>query len=138
MFSEISWSTYISSVVVLSAAYYLFVIVKYYREDLSQFLAGKKIAGAVNFIPKPEVFEKQNNFLLAQSLADEIRAFFNEAGNQKISKEEATASMRLLLRKNFALKDSSFKESIQNLIEKECASNFAVHLNEVELSALWN
>lgn len=155
MFTQISWSLYTIIVIVFLAGYYLFVGLKYYREDILQLLSGKTITSGdtANSTPaqppliKPdqslpklnmqETFEKQNFFQLTKSLADEIQAFLNEAGGNKITKEEVITSLQLLLSRYPALKDSSFKEFLQNLIETECETNCSVHLSEEELSALW-
>lgn len=155
MFTQISWSSYITIVVVLLAGYYFFVGFWYYRDNLLQLLSGRKITAGdtVNFtaqhpLIKPEqslhqanvqeVFEKQNLFQLTQSLSDEIQAFLNEAGRNKIHKGDVIYSLQLLLAKYPALKDSSFREFIQNLIETECETNCSIHLSDEELSVLWN
>ena len=154
MFAEISWSGYITIVVVLLAAYYFVIAIRYYRDDLFQLISGKKTTqpSTVNFTATQsqpserglhqtnmqEAFEKQNLFQLAQSLSDEIQAFLNEAGRNKLNKEEIIQSLQLLLTKYPAVRDSSFQEFIQNLIETECEANCSIHLSDEELSVLWN
>ena len=113
MFTQISWSSYITIVVVLLAGYYFFVGFWYYRDDLLQLLSGRKITAGdtVNFtaqhpLIKPEqslhqanvqeVFEKQNLFQLTQSLSDEIQAFLNEAGRNKIHKGDVIYSPAII------------------------------------------
>ncbi len=156
MFTQISWGSYTTIVVVFLACYYLFVGFKYYRTDLLQLLSGKGISPdntasftatqkQVSVKPRQslhktnlqEAFEKQDLFQLAQSLSDEIQAYLNEAGRNKVVKEESMQSLKALVGKYPLLKDSSFHEFIQNLIETEFETNFSIHLSEEELSALW-
>jgi hypothetical protein len=154
MFTQISWGSYTTIVVVLLACYYLFVGLRYYRNDLLQLLSGKKatISDSSNFTTiktnslikqKPheaymqQSVEEQNLYQLLQALSDEIHAFMNEAGNNKLNKDEITASLKILIAKYSVFKDSSFQELIQNLIVTECETYCSIHLSEEELSALW-
>ncbi|MDB5222369.1 MAG: hypothetical protein JWN83_1036 [Chitinophagaceae bacterium] len=154
MFTEISWGTYITIVIVLLAVYYLFIGFRYYRRDLSQLISGGKTgfpdkakftASKSDVIIKPrphEAFmqlsvEDQNLYQLLQSLSDEIQALLGEAGNKRLNKDEIITALKILIAKYSVLKNSSFRESIQNLIQTESETNCSIHLSEKELSELW-
>lgn len=152
MFTEISWNGYITIVIVLLAVYYLFIGLRYYRDDLLQLLSGRKFPQTdkpLTVLPSTKLdqtphqanlkqaFEKQDFFQVAQSLGDEIMAYLNEAGRDKLNKEDVMQSLRSLIAKYPPIKNSPFREVIQNLIVTECETNCSIHLSEQELSTLW-
>lgn len=132
MFTQISWSSYILTVLLLSAVYYLFIGYRYYRDDLLQLVSGKRLTthDFVSTAFRQEPLEK--------SFSDEVRAFMNEAGKNKMSKKDIMKSLQLLFKKYPTLKDTASQESIQNLIVNEYASYCSIHLSYEELSGLWN
>lgn len=81
--------------------------------------------------------EDQNLYQLLQSLSDEIQALLGEAGNNRLNKDEIITALKLLIAKYSVLRNSSLRESIQNLIQTECEMNCSIHLSEEELSVLW-
>lgn len=132
MFTQISWSSYIITVLLLSTAYYLFIGYRYYRNDLLQLVSGKRNTTNDN------VVSTQRHQPLIQSFSDEARAFMEQAGKNKLDKKEIIQSLQLLFKKYPFLKDSAFQGSVQSLIINECASYCSIHLSDEELSALWN
>jgi len=153
MFTEISWNSYITIVIVLLAVYYLFIGFRYYRSDLLQLLSGKEFTPAdrVSFMATKRIkhdqtshqanlkqaFEKQDAFQTAQSLGDEILAYLNEAGRNALNKEDVVQSLKTLSAKYPSIKDSAFLDVIQNLIITESETNCSIHFSEEELSELW-
>ncbi len=157
MFSQISWAAYIETVVYTIAIYYVFILYKYYRHDLLNILKGRhttsltevaftsagkpsaipqgNITNHVDFMPK----EDQDNgySLLVQALTDEIQAFTAEAENNEFERESILLSFQLLVGKYPSIKSSPYKESIQELIAQQCATNCSVHLSDEELDGLW-
>ena len=157
MFSQISWATYIEAVVYSIVFYYVFILYKYYRHDLSNILKGKQkptltevaftstslqptnangnVTNLVDFMPKEDHDDECSP--LVQSLTDEIQAFITEAGNNEFEREPILLSLQLLISKYPSVKSSPYKESIQKLIVQQCATNCSVHLSEEELDGLW-
>ena len=43
MFTQISWGSYLTTILILSAAYYLFLAFRYYRKDVVKILAGARL-----------------------------------------------------------------------------------------------
>jgi len=43
MFTQISWSIYVTTILILSVAYYLLVAFRYYRKDIVKIFAVKKL-----------------------------------------------------------------------------------------------
>jgi len=132
MLTQISWSSYIVTVLLLSAVYYLFIGYLYYRDDLLKLVSGKRVT-THDFVST--AFSQEP---LEQSFSDEVRAFMNEAGKNKMSKKDIMKSLQLLFKKYPTLKDSASQESIKNLIVNECASYCSIHLSDEEFSELWN
>ena len=132
MFTQISWSSYIVTVLLLSAVYYLFIGYGYYRDDLLKLVSGKRVT-THDFVST--AFRQQP---LKESFSDEVKAFMNEAAKNKMSKKDILESLQLLFKKYPTLKDSASQESIKNLIVNECASYCCIHLSDEEFSELWN
>lgn len=147
MFTQISWSAYLTTVFVLAAGYYLIIGYKYFRSDLLQLFAGRKISSSdqnsvkEDIVPVKEnmqtAFEKQDLFPLAQSCADEIQAFAGEASSSKLNNEEVQNNFRKVLGKYPVLKDSSFRDFIDNMVTSESESNLSINLTSDEVAALW-
>lgn len=72
MFTQISWSIFVTTILILSVAYYLLVTFRYYRKDIVKIFAIKKIIGGENLSMD---FRKT----MLQSFSAEIRAFLFEA-----------------------------------------------------------
>lgn len=139
MFINISWSSYFDFVAFILVAYYLFIIFRFYRSDIGHFLTPRSSEETERTFSShkeklQEAFEAQDHFQYASSLSDEIRAFLR-AGT--CDKDIILQSLKVLLVKYPSIKDSSFKEMIQNLILTECETNSSIHLSEEELRELW-
>lgn len=139
MFTDISWSSYITFMIALLAVYYLFIGFTYYRSDLLQLFSGKEFRPNQIFHQEnlQQAFQKQDMFQVSQSLGDEIMAYLSEAGRDTLNKEDILQSLKSLVAKYPSIKDSAFRDVIQNLILTESETNCSIHLSEEELSALW-
>ena len=157
MFSDISWASYIQIVAFVLTFYYAYTLYTYYRYDLQRFLKGRQNlrtnGSAVNSTNQGmDVYKNSptdhSNFmpkensdggypLLVNALADEIKAFLLEAGNNNVRRDQLLSSLQLLLSKYPSVKSSPYKDSIQKLIEQESEINCTVHLGERELEGLW-
>jgi hypothetical protein len=132
MFTQISWGSYITAALVLSACYYLLIGYRYYRNDLLQLISGKKVTA--NQVM--EAFDMNNP--LVESFSDAIEAFMNAAGKNELDKNTILKSLPILFKKYPASNDTALRESVQNLIINKCKSYCSIHLSDEELSALWN
>jgi hypothetical protein len=132
MFTQISWSSYIVTVLLLLGGYYLFIGYGYYRNDLLQLISGKRNT------TNDKLVSTQRHQTLIQLFSDEVKAFMEQAGKNKLDKKDIMQSLQLLLQKYPALKDSGLQGSVQSLIINECTSYCSIHLSDEELSGLWN
>ena len=129
MFTQISWSSYLTTILLLSAAYYLFLAFRYYRKDLVKIFAGKKNISDENLSMD---FQKP----MLKSFSVEVRAFLFEAIRNNLNKEDIMGSIQMLIRKYPGVKDRTFRNSIEHLIIEDSAAS--IHLSEQDLSELWN
>jgi len=129
MFTQISWSSYIITILLLSVAYYLFLTIRYYRKDVIKIFAARKVTGDENLLVD---FQKP----MLQSFTSEVRAFLVEAIKNNLNKEDIMQTIQMLIRKYPGVKDITFCNAIEHLIIEESAAS--IHLSEQDLSELWN
>ena len=145
MFTQISWGSYITIIVVLLIAYYFFVGFRYYRTDLLQLLSGRKtkntekaVAPLSNYKQSSkDDLKEESDYQLTESLSDDIRAFINASVENKSNNGEVINGLKRILGKYPSLKDSSFREFIQNIIISESEANLSLHFSPEEAAALW-
>jgi hypothetical protein len=129
MFTQVSWSSYFTTILTLAAAYYLWIAFRYYRKDLVKIFAHRKFIGEESLSMD---FQKP----MLQSFSVEVRAFLFEAIRNNLNKEDIMRSIQMLIEKYPGVKDMTFRNSIEHLIIEESATS--IHLNEQDLSELWN
>ena len=160
MFTNISWANYIIFVVLLLAAWYIIIALKFYFRDLQNILSGKtKLAlrGAHKeyssnkgeqisnsdisefdhkFLPNEQ--ETDNLFQVAEELTSKLKDAISDAESKNYNKEEFTFLLQLTLKEYSVLKNSPFQVAINNLIASECDKHSFIRLSAVELGMLWN
>ena len=160
MFTNISWTNYIIFVVLLLAAWYIIIGLKFYFRDLQNILSGKtnlafrgihkeyssdkseeiKISGPSEFHRKsfPNEEETDKLFQEAEELTSKLKDAISDAASKNYNKEEFTFLLQLTLKEYPALKGSPFQVAINNLIASECDKHSFIRLSAVELGMLWN
>ncbi|MEJ7737012.1 MAG: hypothetical protein WKF97_06260 [Chitinophagaceae bacterium] len=166
MFTSISWSEYITSVVVLLIIYYLIVGIKFYSHELRSVLSSKrKIPVRISSLQEdpeddrtetslgpdiqqelfsshkkfmPCVEETEDTFEQVQELTARLKEVIAEAISKDFIKQEFMLSLQLCLRKYQYLKGSPFMVAINNLIASECEKHDYLLLTAEERVMLWN
>ena len=143
MIKQVTWAEYFTYLATGLAIYYAIVLFLYYRGDLLQLLSGRRKL----VIAKPQGDEPG----LISNTSSDIAAEGNEAmfgqANQLISelkevfqndfiKEELIMALQVKLREYPALKETPFKISINNYIERE-SEKCSIRLSEEDLRVLW-
>jgi hypothetical protein len=128
MFTQISWSTYLTTVLLLVVGYYLFIVFRYYRKDVVKIFASRKNTADENLS-----MDIQTPML--QSFSIQVRAFLFEAIRNNLNKDDIMGSIRMLIGKYPGVKDMTFRNSIEHLIIEESAAS--IHLSEQDLRELW-
>ncbi|MES2329803.1 MAG: hypothetical protein V4539_09390 [Bacteroidota bacterium] len=156
MFTNISWTTYITFVALLLAVWYLIIGLRFYLSDLQILLSGKRkptpqIAGneyrsfqhdeaishetettaTLSKEQTDDLFEK------VETLSVKLKDAVSDASEKGYNKEEFSFLLQLTLKEFPELKGSPFQIPINNLITSECEKQGFIHLSAVELEMLW-
>jgi hypothetical protein len=142
MFENISWQTYWTAIVILSFAYYLTVYVLYFRKGLINRSQTQNLPAEHLTKSSPSSFTIDNESidkaeLQAQSCLDEINAFFEAKKKSKTEKNELLYGLHGIVQKYSSLKDSSYSDTLSNIIVTQAQSICSVHLGVDEVNAVW-
>ena len=129
MINNISWAAYWYTLAVILSIYYVAVALFYYRTELVQLFQGRRAEVAAQDI--------DNGERIVQSVIDELNAFFEEAKKTKWVKNELLFALQKLLIKYSSIRDSIYKESINNLIIVQSQNICSVHFNDEEINHVW-
>jgi hypothetical protein len=157
MLHAISWSSFLIAVLCLAIIYWLIVILIYYSGELKGVASGKipgrekagKISpnsvfahdssGLDGDIHLDENSDRDLLFQPAYRLVDELKEIITSCSEKNSPKVELAYAIKMALNKpEYAgLKESSFKESINNLIEGESAAKGKISFSKEETDILW-
>jgi hypothetical protein len=156
MFTNISWTDYFITVIILLAIYYLFVGIRYYSGDIKDLLSGKRklnlktalpynskgeypstIEG--NSHPSEASFEETMNkeFTEVEHLIERLKALIADASRRKMIPQEFKQYLSLVLKEYPSVKNSSLRASVNELIVSECEKYGTVTLTEGEVDLVW-
>ena len=156
MFTNISWTDYFITVIILLAIYYLFVGIRYYSGDIKDLLSGKRklslktalpynlrgeyssIIGA-NSQPSEASFEEtaDEEFTEVEHLIERLKALIADASHRKMIPQEFKQYLSLVLKEYPTVKNSSLRASVNELIVSECEIYGTVTLTEDEMDLVW-
>ena len=152
MFSNISWYQYIIFICAGALTWYVAIFYIYYRHDLLQILQAKKTFHTANGKPGDDFNFQQENPAginlrnshsspdmgqVIQSFTDEVVAYLEEAGKNKIAKPDLLDSLGRIADKYPSLANSEYKESLGQFIKLQTENYCAMFLNEEDLDKLW-
>lgn len=161
MFQSISWQSYWITLALLSAGYYGVIYLLYYRSDFKIWVHRRSSLNTAPF-PEPGTIQGEQPHSTAQpslfddedsldfqspqagtaegvvySCLDELTAFFVAAKSRKWAKEELVQALQGILLKYPSLKDSSYKESLSNVIATQCEQYCSIHLRVEDTRRVW-
>ncbi len=157
MLHAISWSSFLIAILCLAIIYWLVIILIYYSGELKGVASGKipgrekadKISpntlfthdssGADSLVNADENSDKGLLFQPAYRLIDELKEIITSCSEKNCPKIELAYAIKMVLNKPeyAALKKSSFKESINNLIESESVVKAKISFSKEETDILW-
>jgi hypothetical protein len=146
MFNNISWSEYLTVITVFGLIYYAYVLLVYYRGDLhSRLASNNSLSPAGNFQSMPSSNQALKNagdneeelLPAVQSLTDEIMAFLEQAGIAGALKPEIIFALQQISKKYESLKNTSYQNAVNSLLQFECESKCNIHLDEAEMKQVW-
>jgi hypothetical protein len=153
MLSSVSWSQYITIIILVLTCYYAFVVYKYFRWEVLSFIGIKKIENEVLEIPvltnlkKQFVTENHNDYLprpsaevdispLVQAFTDEVQAYVDEA-RANSPKPELMYSLQQIAAKYKALKEADCKTELQQFVYEVTNNKFPGLIEKEDTEILW-
>ena len=159
MLRGISWNNYIVVIVLLLIAWYLFVGLRYYFDDIKDLVNGKRklqfrslVGKLISILDANFDYQKSDKILNTQVDFETVDPVFNEveelisklknaitdAIQKKLLKHEFEDRLRFLLKENQLIRNSSFRPSINEFIASECEKQESVLLTHQEVEDLWD
>ncbi len=164
MFSNISWGQFISTIIFLSAIYYIAIILLYYRKDilnwsrhgidLNKLSAQTAHASSAEQETKNTISSKEElrpmsyneftagtedkiNYAEVHELMEDLKTIFINSAKNKIVKQELILAIRNKLHDYPQLKGTEIENEIIQHIKNECQEKCAFDLDKTELENLW-
>lgn len=155
MFTNISWTGYLTVVAILLAIYYLYVGVRYFSADLKGLFAerqklkfkavlhGNSKADDLLVLEdnrlKASSFEEttDDEFSEVEHLIERLKTVVSDASRRKLIPQEFKQYLSMVLKEYPTVRYSPLRLSINELIISECEKYGTVTLKEEEVELLW-
>ncbi|WP_374173165.1 hypothetical protein [Flavobacterium tructae] len=152
MFTNISWGSYLTAVIVLLLIWYFVIILKFYSKDLRKIFSGEKKLKfpLLKKTSKNKIEDERPQKSLsssfsesfdtledAEELSGRILQTVEESIQMNLSKEQFQNYLRMVLEEYPYVKISSLRENINNLIVSECEKYPRLYLTFAEVDSLW-
>lgn len=133
MLSNVSWSEYLIGIGLLLAAYYLFVILKYYKHELKEIISGKstKRKEPENF---PERFMQESSFDELETVVNDLRYDILEKAGRGADKQILLSQIKARLANYENLQQPAYRVAINNYIMQHAKEICGVVFSEEELN----
>lgn len=155
MITNISWSDYLITVIILSAVYYLFAGLKYFSKDIIGVLSGKRKLRFKTSLSdnksqshsREEVQNHQENhgfedttndeFASVETLIARLKMAIEESSQKRLIPQEFKKYLGNILKNYPSLRYSPLRSSVNELIISECQKYGRVIVSEDEIELLW-
>ena len=162
MIEKISWASYATTLVIIVLVYYVVIALLYYRKEISvltnallksmpgtavskheSFISDKKIVTSLSFNSSAvtesskESPDSSDITIEAFALVEKIKDAILQYAERQYIKEEVITGLQSLLKESPGLKYSSYLNSINSIITKECATHCSIRLEDDEVKMLW-
>lgn len=148
MLSNISWSNYAQTIIVLIVFWYVFVILKFYFGMLKELFNGKRKFKVFKTTPKSKRTESSDLFSEykepfdtledARELFSKLQLALIESSHTNLSVSEFKNYIRFILENYPYVKKSSLREKINSLMVSECQKHPHLILTYPEMDGLWD
>ena len=152
MLSSISWSQFLSTLLILLFIYYLLVISCFYKREIFHFFTPRPsqldcfpFSNEQSGSPMPpnEITTEKtvDNPRLSQDvyeLLHSLKSLLETAAKTKTIKEELVMALQILLRDYSFLRDLPIKTEINQRVFVEVQDICSITLSEAEMKMLWN
>jgi hypothetical protein len=147
MQAAISWSQYLTAVLIVTAGYYIFIGFKFYRKEISELLSGKwkrsrpikteeenkgnkDFSGSYNQV-------MEGSFDELEEVVEDLRRAILEMAGKQTDKDELLSSLKHRLAHYTGLRKSAFRVAINHYIIRQAKETCAVAFTEEELNKAW-
>lgn len=156
MLTNISWTDYIIAVVLLLTAYYFFVGMRYFSNDLKDLVSGNRKlnfkaaqphdSGDENILSSEENYPEESpaletttddNFSEVEQLIERLKSVIADTSGKKLIPQEFKQYLHQVFQEYPNIKNSPLRFSINELVASECEKYGAVTLSEDEVEQLW-
>jgi hypothetical protein len=139
MLNDVTWSEYIIGVLVLLFVFYLFVILKFYRKELKDFLSGKlkRPAEPGNEEQSVEAFEDDGSFEVLEQVVNELRQDILEKAGTTADREVLLSQMKTRLMRYDGMYRPAYRVAVNDYIMQHAEEICGVVFSEEELEAEW-
>ena len=152
MLSSISWSQFLTTLLILLFIYYLLVISCFYKREIFRFFTPRpsQLDGfpfsngqSGSQLPPNEITTEKpvDDSHLSQDVYEllySLKSLLETAAKTKTIKEELVMALQLLLRNYSNLKDLPIKTEINQQIAADAKNICSITLSEAEMKMLWN
>lgn len=128
MLQSVSWSQYITILLVATIFYYLFIWIVYFKAKFSFIPGLSNLQSSVHGEDSPDEV-----LTTAQHVMDELRPLFKAGAN----KNELLFAVQQKLSKYNNWDEPGFRDTINQYISRQCGTTCSIRLSEDEFSALW-
>lgn len=155
MITNITWSDYLITIIILLGVYYIVIGIRYFSRDIQEILSGKRklrLGASVrsNASPSYSVEEQQNDqvvhgfeatsddeFMIVEALTERLKTAIEEASLRKFIPQEFRQLLCSILKDYASVKYSPLRSSVNELIVSECQKYEGVTLNIEDVELLW-
>jgi len=136
MFTSVSWQQYLVFISITAVIYYIYILLRYYRNEVINFIKGIKNT------PVPSKEKNNDKTITTQDatlneLLGELKIFFQLASKRNYPKEELMMAVKLKLRDYGQFKNTPFEIAVNNFIATESDNQCSIHLSEDDWRVLW-
>ena len=164
MLQQVSWGQFSVFILILTGVYYLYVVMRYYREEVAGWMSHKRKrerdsngrsntaeskGGQDEAAPAPaanqaELFlqdrrggQDDAHFRTMERAIAVIRQLITQGIENKLDRENLLDHIREVLSDYRELRGTTYDQAINNFLVRVCSSEFSLMLGEGELAELW-
>ena len=144
MLGSISWGQFTVFMLALTAVYYAYVVGRYYRREVMEFLRGKGRADPQGPPGKGqgELFVEPGGdskvlFKMMDEAVGHLKGIVAQGVASKMDRENLLDHMHQVLLRYGQLRGTPYEGAVNNFIARTLSSSFSLVLGETEVKSLW-
>ncbi len=147
MLQQLSWAQYLTAITIITIAYYVYVLVVYYKVELQRLFNGngntQQSLSLQGLMPPKAVVNYTEDqgadlFSLGHQLMATLQPIIAKAADAKSPREELLFGLQQVIRNGYQhLKATSVQTTIHKYIQEQCTQQLQILLSEDDLQQLW-